>query len=82
VLEQWLARQHRNGVLHVTDPERDSGMLCSMVIGELQMRLLVGALRAPDDGLIDATVNRAVDLFLRGARPHGGDKETAGQERD
>ncbi len=42
-----------------------------MVIGELQMRLLVGALRAPDDALIDATVNRAVDLFLRGARPRG-----------
>ena len=71
VLEQWLARQHRAGILHVTDPERDAGMLCSMVIGELQMRLLVGALRAPDDALIDATVNRAVDLFLRGARPRG-----------
>jgi AcrR family transcriptional regulator len=82
VLEQWLARQHRAGVLHVTDPERDAGMLCSMVIGELQMRLLVGALRAPDDALIDATVNRAVGLFLRDACPRRGEKETAGQVRD
>jgi AcrR family transcriptional regulator len=86
VLEQWLAKQHRAGDLHVPDPERDAGMLCSMVIGELQMRLLVGALRAPDDALIDATVNRAVDLFLRGARPRSDEnhtvreKEMAGQE--
>ena len=77
VLEQWLARQHATGALYVPDPERDAGMLCSMVIGELQMRLLVGALRAPDDALIDATVDRAVDLFLRGARPRSGEKELA-----
>jgi AcrR family transcriptional regulator len=68
VLEQWLARQHESGVLHVTDPQRDAGMVCSMAIGELQMRLLVGELHAPDDALIDSTVNRAVDLFLQGAR--------------
>jgi AcrR family transcriptional regulator len=77
MLEQWLARQHLAGVLHVPDPERDAGMLCSMVIGELQMRLLVGALRAPDDALIDATVARAVDLFLRGAQPRQDDKAMA-----
>jgi AcrR family transcriptional regulator len=81
VLEHWLAGKHQAGILNVSDPERDAGMLCSMVIGELQMRLLVGALRAPDDELIDATVHRAVDLFLRGARPRPGDKETPAQER-
>jgi AcrR family transcriptional regulator len=81
VLEQWLARQHQSGVLHVTDPERDAGMVCSMVIAELQMRLLVGELGAPDDALIDATVDRAVDLFLQGARPRGNGKKKAGQER-
>ena len=68
VLQQWLARQHQLGVLHVPDPERDAGMVCSMVIAELQMRLLVGESHAPDHALIDATVNRAVDLFLQGAR--------------
>jgi AcrR family transcriptional regulator len=69
VLEQWLARQHLSGALHVTDPQRDAGMVCSMVIAELQMRLLVGEVHALDNSLIDATVNRAVDLFLKGARP-------------
>jgi len=69
VLEQWLTLQHRGGVLVVTNAERDAGMLCSMVIAELQMRLLVGELGAPDDALIDATVSRAVDLFLHGTRP-------------
>jgi AcrR family transcriptional regulator len=80
VLERWLARQHENGVLHVTDPARDAEMVCSMVIAELQMRLLVGELRAPDEALIDSTVDRAVDLFLRGARTGAEDKKTAGQE--
>jgi AcrR family transcriptional regulator len=79
VLEQWLARQHDNGVLYVTDPQRDAGMVCSMVIAELQMRLLVGEMHAPDEALIDSTVDRAVDLFLQGAR--AGAKKTAGQER-
>jgi AcrR family transcriptional regulator len=85
VLERWLSAQHELATLHVPDPERDAAMLCSMVVSELQMRFLIGELRAPDDALIDATVNRAVDLFLHGAaratrqrEPH---KEMAGQER-
>lgn len=71
VLEQWLADQHRKGALDVPNPEHDSGMLCSMVLSELQMRLLVGELRAPDEALIDSTVKRAVQLFLQGTRPRG-----------
>jgi len=55
------------------------------VISELQMRFLIGELRAPDDALIDATVHRAVDLFLHGAKPlkrrRDPEKELAGQER-
>ena len=84
VLEGWLARQHRKGTLNVPDPERDAGMLCSMAISELQMRLLVGGLRAPDEALIDATVTRAVELFLQGARPRQENprqEELSGQER-
>jgi AcrR family transcriptional regulator len=85
VLEHWLASQDDTGTLRVPDPERDAAMLCSMVISELQMRFLIGELRAPDDALIDATVHRAVDLFLDGARPlkrrREPEKELAGQER-
>jgi AcrR family transcriptional regulator len=85
VLEHWLASQDDKGTLRVPDPERDAAMLCSMVISELQMRFLIGELRAPDDALIDATVHRAVDLFLHGAKPlkrrREPEKELAGQER-
>jgi AcrR family transcriptional regulator len=85
VLERWLSVQHEQSALQVPDPERDAAMLCSMVISELQMRFLIGELRAPDDALIDATVNRAVDLFLYGARrserQQPASKEMAGQER-
>jgi AcrR family transcriptional regulator len=81
VLERWLARQNEDGTLDVTDPEGDAGMLCSMVIGELQMRLLVGELLAPDEVLIDTTVDRAVDLFLEGARPRDKYKKMNEQER-
>ena len=53
--------------------------------GTMQMRFLIGELRAPDDALIDATVNRAVDVFLHGARPRNQrrelERELAGQER-
>jgi hypothetical protein len=49
------------------------------------MRFLIGELRAPDDALIDTTVNRAVDLFLHGAYPAKRQwqpqKELAGEER-
>ena len=85
VLERWFSTQHEQETLHVPDPERDAAMLCSMVISELQMRFLIGELRAPDDALIDATVNRAVDVFLHGAcrpaRQQAATKELAGQER-
>lgn len=84
-LEHWLAYQREKGALHVPDPEHDAAMLCSMVISELQMRFLIGELRAPDDALIDATVNRAVDVFLHGARPRlhrrEPERELAAQER-
>ena len=85
VLGRWLSAQHEQATLYVPDPERDAAMLCSMVISELQMRLLIGELKVPDDGLIDAMVNRAVDLFLHGARRAGPQtartKELAGEER-
>jgi AcrR family transcriptional regulator len=92
VLENWLARHNDNGSLRVPDPERDAAMLCAMVISELQMRFLVGELRAPDDAMIDATVERAVDVFLHGAGspnlqsdspklPGRRERELAGQER-
>ncbi len=79
-LEAWLSSQHRAGSLHVPDVERDAGMLCSMAIAELQMRLLVGELRMPEPELIDANVERAVKVFLEGARPADSPRKKAGQD--
>jgi hypothetical protein len=53
-------------------------MLFSMVIADLQMCLLVGEIRPPDDAQIDQSVNRAVDLFLHGASPRAAERTSAG----
>jgi AcrR family transcriptional regulator len=80
-LSNWLAQQNARGTLRVADPVSAASMLFSMVIADLQMCLLVGEIRPPDDAQIDQSVNRAVDLFLRGASPRPAEKTSAGQER-
>jgi AcrR family transcriptional regulator len=80
-LSNWLAQQNARGTLRVADPVSAASMLFSMVIADLQMCLLVGEIRPPDDAQIDQSVNRAVDLFLRGASPNLTEKRSAGQER-
>ena len=64
-----LAEQHGSGALCVPDPETSAGMLFSMVIAELQTRILIGELREPDDHTIETRVETAVGLFLKGALP-------------
>ena len=66
-LANWLAQQNARGTLNVAEPDSAASMLISMVIADLQMCLLVGEIRAPDEGMIDHSVNRAVELFLHGA---------------
>ena len=68
-LTQWLERQHEDKTLFVPDPDTSASMLFSMVIGELQMRLLIGDMREPDEATIDERVEKAVALFLNGAIP-------------
>jgi AcrR family transcriptional regulator len=68
-LANWLAQQNARGTLNVAEPDSASGMLISMVIADLQMCLLVGEIRAPDEASIDQSVNRAIELFLRGTTP-------------
>jgi len=67
-LMQWLASQHERGILHVPDSESAAKMLFYMAIAELQMRLLIGECREPDESAIDERVDYAVRLFLDGAR--------------
>jgi len=67
-LTEWLASQHERGILHVPDPASAGKMLFYMAIAELQMRLLIGECREPDEAVIDERVDHAVRLFLDGAR--------------
>jgi AcrR family transcriptional regulator len=71
-LTQWLERQREEGKMTVPDPDSAASMLFSMVIGEPQMRLLIGDLYEPDEKAIDERVERAVNLFLAGALPRSG----------
>ena len=68
-LVAWFARLNEMGTLNVGDPESAARMLFSMVIADLQMCLFVGEIGAPSDSQIEQSVNRAVDLFLKGASP-------------
>jgi len=69
MLNDWLASQHARGNLHIADPSSAAGMLFSMVVGEPQMRVLVGDCCAPERDQIEQRVAQAVELFMRGARP-------------
>lgn len=68
-LMEWLTEQDRAGTLIVPNPEMAASMLCSMVIAEPQMRILIGDLHAVEDAAIEARVDGAVRLFLEGAIP-------------
>jgi AcrR family transcriptional regulator len=68
-LTEWFELQNHRGILRVPDPQSAASMLFSMVIGDLQMRLLIGEIRATDDNAIDRRVECAVEFFLKGALP-------------
>jgi TetR/AcrR family transcriptional regulator, mexJK operon transcriptional repressor len=68
-LQEWLAEQNRAGTLCVSQPEIAAGMLFSMIVGEPQMRILIGELDEPDSAAIEDRVDTAVQLFLTGAAP-------------
>jgi len=67
-LTEWLAAQHERGILHVPDPMSAAKMLFYMAIAELQMRVLIGECRDPDEAAIEERVDHAVQVFLDGAR--------------
>ena len=68
-LTQWLETQSQRGLLAVPDPDSAASMLFSMVVGEPQMRLLIGDMHEPEEAAIDERVDQAVRLFLDGAMP-------------
>ena len=68
-LTEWLSLAHERKELIVPNPEAAASMLFSMVMGDLQMRLLIGDIREPGESAIDERVDQAVELFLKGAKP-------------
>jgi len=68
-LLQWLQQKHEGKELVVPDPDCAASMLCSMVIGEPQMRLLIGDMHEPEEAAIAERVEKAVALFLEGTLP-------------
>ena len=68
-LQDWIVSQNKRGVLAVADPETASGMLVSMVVGEPQMQALMCGGAEESFAAIEARIDYAVDLFLKGARP-------------
>ncbi len=77
-LTEWLTLQDARRNLIVPDAACAASMLFSMVIGEPQMRLLIGENREPSEAEIDSRVDRAIEIFLDGARPRNGSRKSAG----
>lgn len=67
ILVRWLAKLCAEEGLTLEDPEEAAGMLFGMAIGELHMKLLMGAMRPPSKAAIVRRVRRALDIFLKGA---------------
>jgi AcrR family transcriptional regulator len=65
-LAEWLSLQRERGRLHLPDPAAATKVLFYMAIGELQMRLLIGECREPDEHLIEERIDQAVRIFLHG----------------
>lgn len=60
-----LERHRRRGALAFDDPSRASGDFLGLLIGELQVRRLLGLAPVPDEAAIAARAARAADAFLR-----------------
>lgn len=65
-IRDYLAEQHRRGVLNVADAELTAMQFIGMIKGPFFLPALVGAMPCPDDGVLEAAVDTAVDIFLSG----------------
>ncbi len=77
-LTEWLSLQDARNTLIVPDPATAESMLFSMVIAQPQRGLLIGERGEPSEEEIDQRVERAVAIFLDGARPRQTAKKLAG----
>lgn len=64
-LQRWLALARERGALPVSDPERAGGSFLALLIGDLTVRQLLGAMAAPDAGEIARRASAASAAFQR-----------------
>jgi AcrR family transcriptional regulator len=72
-LAAYLAEQDRNGTLRIPDPEAAAAQFLAMVKGPVHMRLSLGVGHRPTAADIEAVVDSAVAVFLRGYGPSPGE---------
>jgi AcrR family transcriptional regulator len=68
----YLAAQHEAGRLDVPDPPAAFERLMGLLLGDLQVRVLMGAVDPPGEHARRTRARRAVDAFLRLHAPPGG----------
>ena len=64
-LTAWTAEAARRGVLAVPDVERAAGSFMALLMGDLPVRLMLGAAATPSDGELDERAARARAGFAR-----------------
>jgi len=64
-LGAWLGEAREAGVLPATDPERAGGSFLALLIGDLPLRLTIGAIRAPGPEEIARRAAAARAAFAR-----------------
>ena len=70
-IREYLAEQHRRGILNVPDAELTAMQFVGMIKGPFFLAALVGAAPHPGDAAIETAVNTAVDIFLSGVAVPG-----------
>lgn len=68
-LQAYFAACHEAGTLTIENPEEAAQMLYGLAIGNIHIERLLGIGKAPSRAELDARIDRAIRLFLWGARP-------------
>jgi AcrR family transcriptional regulator len=64
-LEAYLEAHRSRGQLTFDDSQQAAGTLIGLVVGDLQVRRLLGVLAMPGDGEVRARADQAVEQFLK-----------------
>ncbi len=65
ILKRHLAQHQANGTLAIKDQSRAGEDFLGLLIGDLQIRRLLGSVEIPDDAEINARAMEASERFIR-----------------